>query len=260
MAKTDGSVSDRCGVLFVATGKDYFDLACDAAQSVRETNPTIEIDLFTDCNNARQTALFEQIHTIQLPHSRSKLECMPRSRFHRTLFLDCDTRVIADLGDLFDLLDRFDLAMAHDVRRNSDLIKQGWREKTPYSFPQLNSGVVLYKKNHGTDRFFADWADLYQRSATDRDQVVLKDLIWNTDLRFYVLPPEFNLRRVTVLDAWEPLDAVPTIIHSHIFLQHLRHPGSRKVTEIRDLIEIERENLKKEWHRIGISDPDLKWR
>ena len=50
---------------------------------------------------------------------------MAETRFERTLFLDADTRVMAPLGDLFDVLKRFDCAMAHDVRRASDLVQEG---------------------------------------------------------------------------------------------------------------------------------------
>lgn len=259
MADLNEFNSDKCGIIFVATGEEYLGLAFDAAKSVRRTNPTFEIDIFTDQPNFVLSGLFDQVHPIEFPHKRSKLECMPLSRFNRTLYLDCDTRVIAEFGDLFNLLDRFDLAMAHDVRRNSELIREGWKETTPYCFPQLNSGVVLYRKNPELKVFFAEWIASFRDSGGNRDQVVLKDLIWKTDLRFYVLPPEFNLRRVTMLDAWEPLDAVPTIIHSHIFLQHLRHPGARKITDIGDLLDIERQNLKKEWEEYGISDPISKW-
>ena len=40
--------SETCGVIFVATGAGYLDLALDAAASVAETNPDLPIDLFTD--------------------------------------------------------------------------------------------------------------------------------------------------------------------------------------------------------------------
>lgn len=235
------------GVLLVATGPDYLDLARDAASSVAETNPGLEIDLFTDLPDAVQPGLFARIHRIDTPHPRSKLDCLPRTRFARTLFLDCDTRVVRPLGRLFDILDRFELALAHDVRRASGLIRQGWRIDTPYAFPQFNSGVLLYALTPRTSAFFTDWAAAYRASRLDRDQPSLRDLLWSSDLRFYVLPPEFNLRRMTLLDAWEPLDALPTIFHSHIFLQHLRYPGAPKVSDIREVIEIERENHRREW-------------
>jgi len=36
------------GVIYVATGADYMELARTSAQSLRATNPGLAIDLFTD--------------------------------------------------------------------------------------------------------------------------------------------------------------------------------------------------------------------
>jgi Nucleotide-diphospho-sugar transferase len=249
-----GRENSSNGVIFVATGSDYLDLALDAANSVASSNPALPIDLFTDLPEQVPEALFTAIHRIDEPHSRSKIDCLPLSRFERTLFLDCDTRVVRDLGDFFGLLDRFDLALAHDVRRASPLIREGWKIETPYAFPQLNSGVLLYASNDRTMTFFRQWARDFQASGLDRDQPTLRDLLWKSDLRFHVLPPEFNLRRMTMLDAWEPLDALPTIFHSHIFLQHLRVPGASKVSDMAAVIEIERENWRREWAEVDLND------
>ena len=175
-----------------------------------------------------------------------------RTRFGRTLFLDADTLVLGPLGDLFDIALRFDLAMAHDVRRASRLIREGVTERTPYAFPQLNSGVVLYRRSPAMMAFLAEWARRFRETGARRDQTVLKDLLWTDErVRFYVLPPEFNLRRVTLLDAWEPLDARPTILHSHRLMDHLRGNGPR-ITDPLHLIEEERRMLRAEWEAAGV--------
>ena len=252
--KTQTAAGPDRGVIFVATGPDYLDLACDAAASVADTNPDLPIDLFTDLPDAAPEGLFAQIHLIQDPHLRSKLDCLPLTRFERTLFLDCDTRTVRPLGRLFEVLDRFDLALTHDVRRASDLVRAGWRIDTPYAFPQHNSGVLLYAKRPEMTAFLQQWAKDFRASGLDRDQPSLRDLLWSSDLRYYVLPPEFNQRRMTLLDANEPLDALPTIFHSHIFLQHLRVAGAPKVTDIHEVIKIERANLAAEWSAVDLAD------
>ncbi|MCB1350998.1 MAG: hypothetical protein KDK11_21020, partial [Maritimibacter sp.] len=88
-----------------------------------------------------------------------------------------------------------------------------------------------------------------------RDQPVLKALLWESDLRFWVLPPEFNLRRVTLLDAWEPGDALPTILHSHRLMDHMRG-GTAQITDPVALVEAERAALEAEWAAAGGRDPD----
>lgn len=233
------------GVLYVAEGPEYLKLAVASAQSARAVMPDLNIDIFTDATPPR--GLFDQVHPIPQGLIRAKIECLPLSRFDRTLYLDCDTLVLQPFGDLFDILRRFALALCHDMRRASDLIRQGHLEATPYAFPQMNGGVILYRSGSQTADFFAQWAQRYAAAGFERDQVTLKDLLWASDVPFYVLPPEFNLRRVTLLDAWEPLDARPTIVHSHRLLDHLRVQGAERVHDLADILALERAALQQEW-------------
>jgi hypothetical protein len=102
--------------------------------------------------------------------------------------------------------------------------------------------------------FLRNWQKAYTLAGKPRDQPTLRDLLWSSDLRFYVLPPEFNLRRVTVLDAWEPLDARPTIMHSHRLLQHLRGAPDRLST-LTEILPAERLARAEEWRRSLVADP-----
>lgn len=234
------------GVLYVASGAGYVDLAVQSARSLRAHEPKIAVDLVTDLPDLVPEGLFDQVRVRQAMHPREKLRELPQTRFERTLFLDSDTLVIAPLGDLFDLLGRFDCALAHDVRRDWALIREGRDHITPYAFPQHNSGVFLYRRSPAMLAFLDEWARrFFADAAITRDQVILKDLLWESDLRFYTLPPEFNLRRVTMLDAWEPLDAIPTILHSHRFQDHLR--GEGRIATLEALLEAERAALAEEW-------------
>jgi len=242
------------GVIFVATGPAYVDLAVQSAHSLRASNPGIAADLFTDDLTAAGLAVFDQVHPVPRAHARAKLDCLPLSRFDRTLFLDADTLVVGDLGDLWDIADRFDLAMAHDVRRASALIREGLTTATPYAFPQHNSGVILYRNTPATTAFFADWAARFAASGLSRDQIPLKDMLWDTALRVYVLPPEFNLRRVTMLDAWEPLDARVKIIHSHRLMDHMQNPAAPRIRDLPALLAAERHALAAEWRAQGAGD------
>jgi hypothetical protein len=244
------------GVIYVASGAAYLDLARASARSLRAVEPDLPVDLFTDDPDAPDLGMFDMVHRIDNPEPRSKLTCMAQTRFERTLFLDADTLVVAPLGDLFDLLERFDCAMAHDVRRASTLVQEGLTEATPYAFPQLNSGVLLYRRSRAMLAFLREWAARFKAAGVGRDQIILKDMLWQSDIRFYVLPPEFNLRRVTMLDAWEPLDARPTILHSHRFMDHMRGAGPR-ISDPATLVAAERVAHAAEWAVASVPDDAL---
>ncbi len=233
----------RDGVIYVAKGAGYLDLAERSVASLKRCNPGLAVDLFTD--QAGVSTLWDQVRPIPAGVT-PKLASLPESRFARTLYMDCDTLVLAPFGDLFEVLERFELAVAHDVRRTSALIREGHLVATPYAFPQMNCGVMLYRRSDATAAFLADWQRRYAAAGRGRDQVSFRDLLWQSDIRFYVLPPEFNLRRVTVLDAWEPLDARPTILHSHRLLQHLRGAETR-LDDLAAIMVAERQALAEEW-------------
>jgi hypothetical protein len=242
------------GVIYAASGPGYVDLAIASARSLRATNPAVAIDIFAD--EPVPPGLFDRVHPIRRPGPRAKLTAMQQSRFDRTLFLDADTLVVGPLGDLWGLLDRFDCALAHEVRRASPLVQEG--SPTPYAFPQLNSGVLLYRQTPGMRQLLAEWECRFHASGAARDQPILKELLWNSDLRFYVLPPEFNLRRVTELDAWEPLDARPTILHSHRLMDHMTDAYGHRGPRISDpvaLVVAERRALQAEWAGHPVDDP-----
>ena len=254
MPKDQADRPPACGIIYVATGPGYLDLATASARSMRRFNPGLQIDLFTDpavTSHAAGLGAFDRVWPVPRVHPRAKIDCLPLTRFDRTLFLDCDTLAIGPLGDLFDVLDRFELAMAHDMRRASAMVQEGGIVATPYAFPQLNSGVMLYRRSAAMWAFLAEWQARYRALGVLRDQVSLKDLLWQSDLRFYVLPPEFNLRRVTMLDAWEPLDVRPAILHSHRLLDHLRNPGAPRLQTLDAVVDAERAALAAEWAAVA---------
>jgi len=243
------------GVIYVASGADYLDLACASAASLRQQAPELPVDIFTD--GAVPGGLFDRVHPLTRPGPRAKLTAMQETRFERTLFLDADTLVLGPPGDLFDVLERFDCALAHDMRRAAPLIREG-SVATPYAFPQLNSGVLLYRRSPAMLALLAEWERRFHATGAVRDQPILKDLLWESELRFYVLPPEFNLRRLTLLDAWEPWDVRPTILHSHRLMDHMDagyRPKGPRLREVAELVAAEREALAGEWQGIGESGP-----
>ncbi|SLN38482.1 Glycosyl transferase family 8 [Roseivivax jejudonensis] len=201
------------GIIYITAGKTYTEDACHAAESARAANPGLGIDLFCDDPSIVPEGLFDKVHRIETPHRRSKVDCLHLSRFDRTLYLDSDTRVVTDLSDLFRVLERFDLAVCHAHARERKKTNAIWKTDIPSAFPQLNGGVLLYRRSPEVDAFLQDWASTFAEAGFGKDQVTLRELFWHTDLRWFVLPPEYNIRYAKYLDVWDPEEAQPKIKH-----------------------------------------------
>lgn len=227
------NTASGAGVLFIATGERYVAAAIKAAESVREASPSLPIAIHTDRPDAIPRSLFSHVREVENGHARSKVDCLIHSPFERTLYLDTDVRVLEDISDLFRLLDRFDIALTHAHARNRRKTRQAWRIDLPDCFPQLNGGVILYRKNDAVLSFLSDWSSAYKEAGFKKDQVTLRELIWSSELRLYVLPPEYNIRYLRYLYFWGQEEARPRILH----LRRLHDRGGSARSVARDRMD-----------------------
>lgn len=202
-----------CGVIYIVSGSEYVTDSCDSARSIREHSPDLQIDVYCDDLDAVQPGLFDKVHQIENPHARSKVDYIWQSRFDRVLYLDSDTRAVADISNLFDLLDRFDFCANHAHSRERHSTNQTWRITIPKCFPQLNGGVLLFRNSQAVKSMLKEWAESYHSAGFTRDQVTLRELVWRSELDIYILPPEYNIRYAKYLDFWEEHEAHPKILH-----------------------------------------------
>lgn len=206
------------GVLYVATGPSHIRAAIKSALSVQRTNPGLPIHLFADlerqCLDARlRPQPFTSWANISEPHARSKVDYISQTPFDHTLYLDNDTRVLTDLGDAFDLLQHFDVALSHANKREVPLKEAKLRMPVPHAFPEYNTGIIFFRRNPATAAALERWKRLYQESYELVDQPSLREILWSGDLRLATLPPEYNVRFVKYLFLWSNDEARPKILH-----------------------------------------------
>jgi len=92
-----------------------------------------------------------------------------------------------------------------------------WRTEIPEAFPQLNTGVFLFRGTPAVLELLRAWSAAFHEAGLKKDQVTLRELLWLSDLRLHVLPPEYNLRHRKYLRVWEEREAVPRILHFRRF-------------------------------------------
>jgi Nucleotide-diphospho-sugar transferase len=223
----------RDGVLFVATGEGYRSLARRAAHSVARACPGLPIDLHTDA--PVEPGVFSRVTVIDDPWFRSRIDAMVATRFERTLHLDADVLAVADLRDVFEVLDRFDIALAQDQARNSPAANALWRAPLPPAFPQFNGGVIAYRSSPAVHGFLRLWAESLRQSGMRKDQPSLRELLWLSDLRIATLPPEYNLLDLGAVRRWDRFRPAPRLIHHYRFHKHFTG-RRREVATVEDLL------------------------
>ena len=222
------------GYIYVATGEGYVALAARSAKMAKAQSPGIEIDLYTDkeCHFPQ----FDRIHVLPDAWYRSKIDGMIATRFDQTIYIDADTLILADISDIFDVLGRFDMAMAHDQGRNGDWAQTLWREEIPHAFPQFNSGIVAFNKSADVLSFLREWKTAVQETKSHQDQNILREMAWKSSSNFGVLPEEYNLMYFRVVERWGAPHAAPRVIHSprlhHHFTKKTRRNGISSLEEL----------------------------
>jgi hypothetical protein len=202
---TDAAPAADCGVTYLAFGARFLEEAEASAASLKAHNPGLPVTVFT--NAPGRAACFDQVLPITAEqfHKTLKPQCLLQSPYARTLYLDTDAYVCGDVTDLFPLLDRFEFAATYtqgrvigrDLRYMPDMVGQ-----VPWSFPQFNSGAMLYGNNETVRRMLARWADLIEQNdhlAEERktrltDQTPLREAVYLSDVQLLTLPLEYNCR------------------------------------------------------------------
>jgi hypothetical protein len=154
------------GIIYIVTGQQFIDEACLSAASVKRCMPDIPITILSD--STVHSPLFEQVLPITHPtHGpEDKIVNIANSPYHETLYLDSDTYMADDSRELFSLLEKFDLAAVHAPYRAQYRVNE-----VPDCFPELNLGVLLFRKSEQIESLFGRWLQIYR---DDR----LKSLDW----------------------------------------------------------------------------------
>ena len=199
------------GVIYVATGEKFVELAAQSACTLKNKCPDLPVHIFSDCAPTTDS-YFDSSAMISDPHFRSKVDYISQSPFEKTLFLDADTRVCEDISDIFELLDRFDIAMAQEPSRGSERMKL-YPGSITNSFPPLNSGVILFNKTEPVLDLFKAWQRDYHKGEFSGDQSTLRELVWLANLKLAILPPEYNVRYKFYINTLERNKITPKILH-----------------------------------------------
>lgn len=185
------------GFLYIATGDKYIYEAHSSALSLKKNNKNNSITIFTDKPQNIDNSLFDNIKEVSSPTYSfyDKVNNLGKTPYYNTVFLDTDTYIVNDISDLVNMFNKFDIAIAHAPIRT--IVNQN----IPLFFPEFNTGVILYKNKESIDKLFKSWKNYYSTIYSPdfvkyHDQPSFRKALYESDINFYVLPPEYNLRTV----------------------------------------------------------------
>ena len=66
----------------------------------------------------------------------------------------------------------------------------------PYAFPEVNTGVIVFKKCEGTKQVFDYWKEYHQKyyALCPYDQPSFRISLWKSEVKAYIMPIEYNVR------------------------------------------------------------------
>jgi hypothetical protein len=200
-AERAGVASSTDGIIYSYSGSAYVAEGLQSARSSLKHNALPHVLFSSEDAPSVDGVAIKRFQASTEPFA-DKIANMRRSPFYRTIFLDSDTFVTAEIGHVLRLLDHYDIAVAYaPYRPLSD-------PEVPAAFYEFNTGVVAWQASDRVRVFLRAWEETYRAwlkrepfpgaSQATRggraDQPAFRRCAWQHDLRLFVLPSEYNLR------------------------------------------------------------------
>ena len=185
------------GILYYARGYRWVEEAIRSARSVKREMPDIPTAVVSDEPLPRELFDIQIKAPPDIGVKPLKMWSLRRTPFKKTVYLDTDTFLVDTIEEVFTMLSRFDIAAAVTPGWRVSLCEHGGstgHRGVPVCFPEFNCGILAYNTNSRTDRLFADWAALHADWGGRRDQPAFRRTLYDSDIRFGVLPPHYNYR------------------------------------------------------------------
>ena len=238
------------GVFYIAFGKNFIKEVILSAESVKQNCGDIHITLFSD--KEVESEFIDDCKVIDVQHIRPKVDYISESPYEQTIFLDSDTIVDHDITEMFDLLDKYEFAICHDLARKRENVSKLIPEynEVPYAFSEVNPGVMVFSKTDNVMNFFENWKKLFYKyiSSWPYEQPTFRTALWQSDVNFYIMPPEFNVRDDRVREKAVRMhhefgeDHLKARIY-HMHVDRRINAGTFEVDSLEDALEFCKENL-----------------
>ena len=166
--KSDRQSDD--GFIYVASrDRMYYEFAINACESLKAFHPNSHVTLFTHENFLDDRAkVFDNVVTNIPIHIRSKMWCMARTPYKRTIYVDADSLVNhRDIKKMHDFLDDCDMFFTPVFDYAAGSFKWTTMDIARTEYPKYHGSLCGYHKTDLLIDFMQTWFDDYviQRST-----------------------------------------------------------------------------------------------
>lgn len=219
-------VSDN-GYLYIVTGDGYAKECLFSIQSLKRYNSE-KVCVFSE-EKYRQMLEPECdfFFVINSKLKRPKIEYMSQSPFKNTVYLDSDTFITTNISDLFELVLKYDFGGVFCNSRKRENYSKAISKyaKIPYSFSEINTGVMVFNNSVEVRNLFLNWNKYYYKylaKTNGWDQPSFRIALWESNVKLCHLPPEYNVRPKSVFQKVRDnkkllgkMHMEPRIYHAH---------------------------------------------
>jgi hypothetical protein len=179
------------GILYFAKGDEY---VSEAKRSAERAHKLMGYPITLVTNKQVDAGFFDNIIIDNSEFKKSdKPKILLKSPYEETIFLDTDIWIEQPVDELYSILDQFELAMVKDPKEPHVYYKNRSHpiNGVPKSFPEYNTGVLVYKKTPDIMQLLKQWERRCGPNA-DRDQLSFRTSLYHSDVRYTSLRPEYN--------------------------------------------------------------------
>jgi hypothetical protein len=189
------------GAIYVITQDErYLNLLRTSVESLKCAMPDLPITVFSQF--PVECECLDRVVPIKTAGDGfyDKARLMLDSPYDRTIFLDADIYVVEPFPELFTPLDRFDCAATHEEYLNTDWSNNHPRPDIPVSFPEFNTGVLVYKRSAEMHRTLQQWSEFYREYLEKNpgrpinDQPFFRAAAYYGEARMATLSREYNCK------------------------------------------------------------------